>query len=272
MEQLAYAFDPGTPFRMDDVDPDERGGFDKKTGKELTAANLERLRDLQERLWADGGHALLIVLQAMDAGGKDGTIKHVMGGFNPQGVRVTSFKAPSSVERAHDFLWRVHAAAPGRGQIGIFNRSHYEEVLVVRARQLKPDSVWRRYYDHINAFERLLADEGVTIVKLFLRISPEEQAERFLDRQQRRDKQWKFNPEDLDNRRLWPAYMTAFEEALTRCNTEWAPWHVIPANRKWFRNLAVSQLLVDTMERMQLSYPDPVPSISSYSIPEVPPR
>ncbi len=269
MKQLAYTFEPGAPFRMDDVDADERGGFDKRTGKELTETNLERLRELQERLWADGGHALLVVLQAMDAGGKDGTIKHVMGGFNPQGVRVTSFRAPSELERSHDFLWRVHRAAPGLGQIGIFNRSHYEEVLVVRVRQLKPESVWQRYFDHINAFERLLVDEGVTIVKLFLRISAAEQAERFLDRQQRPDKQWKFNPEDLDNRRLWTDYMAAFEGALTRCNTEWAPWYVIPSNRKWFRNLAVSQLLVDTMERMQLSYPEPVADISSYTIPEV---
>ena len=269
MDQLAYSFEPGTPFRMEDVDPDERAGFDKKAGKKHTETNLERLRELQEQLWADGSKALLIVLQAMDAGGKDGTIKHVMGGFNPQGVRVTSFKVPSAIERAHDFLWRVHAASPGLGQIGIFNRSHYEDVLVVRVRGLKPEEVWRRYYDQINSFERLLSDAGVTIVKLYLRISPEEQAERFAERQQRRDKQWKFNPDDLDNRRLWHDYMAAFEEALTRCNTPWAPWHVIPANRKWFRNLAVSQLIVTTMERMQLAYPEPIADIESYTIPSV---
>ena len=269
MADQPFTLPPGKPFHLKDFDPDDTGLYrDKADAKAQTARNLDRLNALQEMLYAQGERALLIVLQAMDAGGKDGTIKTVMGAFNPQGVQVTSFKAPTEEELAHDFLWRVHKAAPRRGMVGIFNRSHYEDVLVVRVKNLVLESVWRRRYDHINAFERLLADAGVTLVKFFLYISKEEQAERLRARQTTASKQWKFAPGDLEERKRWDQYMAAFEEAMTRCNTEHAPWYVIPANRKWYRNLAVSQILVETMEKMGLRYPDPIPDIESYAIPE----
>ncbi len=260
---------PGERFHLKDFDPDFTGPYHKKKeAREKTWANLERLNALQEMLYAQGKHALLIVLQAMDAGGKDGTIKHVMGAFNPQGVQVTPFKVPTEEELAHDFLWRVHKAVPRRGMIGIFNRSHYEDVLVVRVRSLVPKAVWRKRYTQINNFERLLADNGVTIVKFFLYISKEEQAERLRERQETPEKQWKFNPGDLDDRVLWDDYMDAFEDALSKCNTRHAPWYVIPANRKWYRNLVVSQVLIDTLEKLDLRYPDPPPDIESFVIPE----
>jgi PPK2 family polyphosphate:nucleotide phosphotransferase len=269
MSGQPFTLKPGERFKLADFDPGYTGDYEKKKqAKAKTAENLEHLRELQEMLYAQGRHALLIVLQAMDAGGKDGTIKHVMGAYNPQGVQVTPFKVPTEEELAHDFLWRVHEAAPRRGMIGIFNRSHYEDVLVVRVHNLVPERVWRERYEHINNFERLLTESGVTIVKFFLHISKDEQAERLLDRQQRPDKQWKFSPGDLDERKLWGDYMTAFEDALTRCNTKDAPWYVIPANRKWYRNLAVSQILIDTMEKMGLQYPKPVDDIESYVIPD----
>ena len=211
---------PGRRFDLADMPTGDTGPFEtKKDARQATERNLERLRELHERLYADGSRGLLVVLQAMDTAGKDGTIKHVLGAFNPQGVRVTSFKAPTELELAHDFLWRVHQVAPGRGGIGIFNRSHYEDVLVVRVKKLVPTSVWKRRYDHINGFERLLADSGIAIVKLFLHISPEEQADRLRERQQDPEKQWKFNPGDREDRSLWPKFMAAYEDALTRCTT-----------------------------------------------------
>jgi len=224
---------------------------------------------LQQRLYAEDKHTLLIVLQAMDCAGKDGTIRHALGSFDPQGVWVTPFKVPSELERSHDFLWRIHRAVPPRGMVGIFNRSHYEDVLVVRVKELVPKAVWEKRYDHINNFERMLADSGVTIVKIFLHIDPEEQAERLRERQIRPDKQWKFSPGDLEDRSQWPAYMEAYEEALTRCNTPWAPWYVVPANRKWYRNIAVSQILIETLEGLGMQYPEPVDDVESYVIPEV---
>ncbi len=260
---------PGERFQLGHFDPNNTGPYTSKTeAKEQIAHNLQRLNTLQEMLYAQGKHALLIVLQAMDAGGKDSTIKHVMGAFNPQGVQVVPFKVPTEEELAHDFLWRVHKAVPRRGMIGIFNRSHYEDVLVVRVKGLVPKEVWQGRYAHINHFERLLADSGVTIVKFFLHISKEEQKERLLARQQRPDKQWKFAPGDLEERKRWDAYMAAFEDALTRCNTPYAPWYVIPANRKWYRNLAVSQVLIETLEKLDLRYPDPPPDIERYVIPD----
>lgn len=269
MNPKDFTLPPGEPFRLADFDPGDTGRYKKKKeAKSKVKDNLKHLRELQEMLYAQGRHALLIVLQAMDAGGKDGTIKHVMGAYNPQGVQVTPFKVPTEEELAHDFLWRVHKAVPRRGMIGIFNRSHYEDVLVVRVHELVPEMVWRKRYDHINAFERLLADSGVTIVKFFLHISKAEQAERLRERQTRPDKQWKFSPGDLDERKLWEDYMAAFEEALTRCNTGYAPWYVIPANRKWYRNLVVSRILIETMESIGLDYPAPVPDIESYMIPD----
>jgi len=269
MKEQPLTLPPGKRFHLKDFDPGYTGAFGskKEAAKELQE-NLERLHSLQEMLYAQGEHVLLIVLQAMDTGGKDGAIEHVMGAFNPQGVRVTSFKVPTEEELAHDFLWRVHTATPRRGMIGIFNRSHYEDVLVVRVKNLVPEEVWGQRYDHINAFERLLADSGVTIVKFFLHISKEEQKERLLERQNTPEKQWKFAPGDLEERTRWDDYMAAFEDALTRCNQDYAPWYVIPSDRKWYRNLAVSRVLIETMEKMGLAYPEPPPDIEKYEIPD----
>ncbi len=261
---------PGIPFRLEDFDPGDTGSFHrKKDAREHTEKNLVLLQQFHEKLYASGNRGLLIVLQAMDTAGKDGTIKHALGAFNPQGVMVKSFGVPSELELGHDFLWRCHKPAPPRGMIGIFNRSHYEDVLVVRVKNLAPPEVWGARYDHINNFERLLSDSGITIVKFFLNISPDEQAERLRERQNNPEKNWKFNPGDLEDRKLWPDFMTAYEDALTRCNTPWAPWYVIPANHKWYRNLVVTEILVQTMEGMDLEFPDPPPNIEDSVIPEV---
>jgi len=269
MTDQPFTLPPGSRFDLQGFSPGFTGLLrDADEAKDRMKDNLERLTDLQEMLYAQGKHALLIVLQGMDTSGKDGTIKHVMGAFNPQGVQVSPFKVPTEEELSHDFLWRVHKITPRRRMIGIFNRSHYEDVLVVRVLKLAPENVWRRRYEHINAFERLLADNGVTIVKFFLHISRAEQARRFRKRQQKPSKQWKFSPGDLETRKLWDDYVAAFEDALTKCNTDYAPWYIIPANHKWFRNLVVSDILVRTMENMGLRYPDPVPDIESYVIPD----
>jgi len=267
MAKQSLTVTPGKKFRLQDFDPDYTGGYeDKEEAKKETRKNLERLTELQEMLYAQGKKTLLIVLQGMDSAGKDGTIRSVMGAFNPQGVQVCPFKVPSAEELAHDYLWRVHKVTPRRGMVAIFNRSHYEDVLVVRVDKLVPEEVWAKRYDHINDFERLLTDNGVTICKFFLHISKEEQAERFRERQQTPSKQWKFSPGDLEVRKLWDDYQAAYEDALTRCNTRYAPWYVVPANRNWYRNLVVSDVLVETMEKMGLKYPDPVPNIESYVI------
>jgi PPK2 family polyphosphate:nucleotide phosphotransferase len=260
----------GERFDLADFDPDDTTGADgKKSARKAVAAMTERLRGLQERLYASESKSLLIVLQAMDTAGKDGTIKHVMGAFNPQGVQVASFKAPTRIELAHDFLWRVHQVAPRRGMVGIFNRSHYEDVLVVRVKNLVPEEIWCERYDHINSFEKLLTDAGTRIVKIFLHISPEEQAERLAERQSTPEKQWKFNPGDLEDRRLWHRFTAAYEDALSLCNSRWAPWYVVPANRKWYRNLVVAEILAATLEDMDLRFPVPAPNLADYSIPEV---
>lgn len=267
MHKQPFTLTPGHKFRLKDFDPDYTGKYDDSDeAKKDTKENLGRLYELQEMMYAQGKKALLIILQGMDTAGKDGTIKQVAGAFNPQGVQVHSFKVPSAEELAHDYLWRVHKVTPPRGLVGIFNRSHYEDVLVVRVAKLAPEEVWRKRYDHINAFERLLTDSGVTIVKFFLHITAEEQAERLRERQVTPSKQWKFSPGDLDVRKQWDDYQRAYEDALTLCNTDYAPWYVIPANFKWYRNLAVSTILVNTMEKMGLRYPDPVPNIKSYKI------
>jgi PPK2 family polyphosphate:nucleotide phosphotransferase len=198
---------------------------------------------------------VLIVFEAMDAGGKDGAIEHVFSGLNPQGCTVTGFKVPTPLELSHDYLWRVHARVPPKGMIGIFNRSHYESVLVERVKGLVPKDVWSRRFDHINAFEKLLTDEGVTILKFFLHISKEEQKERMQARLDDPIKRWKFNPKDLDERKLWDDYMAAYEEALNRCSTPYAPWFVVPADRKWFRNWAVSDTLVRALEKLDMKFP-----------------
>jgi len=249
--------------------PDYSGDYEHKdAARDQLKDNRERLRDLQEVLYAEHKHALLIILQAMDAGGKDGTIRHVMRGVNPQGVRVTSFKAPTAEELDHDFLWRIHQHTPGRGEIGIFNRSHYEDVLVVRVNELVPENVWQARYDHINAFERLLTDSGVTILKFFLHISKDEQKERFEDRLNEPDKHWKFSRGDLAVREQWDHYMAAYEDALTYCNTEWAPWHIVPANKKWYRNLVISNTIIRALEALDMRYPDPEPDLDQIVIPD----
>jgi PPK2 family polyphosphate:nucleotide phosphotransferase len=249
---------PDNRFKLSKVDPDFDGGFqDDETVAALLAKNHQRLSQLQELLYAQDRHALLIVLQAMDAAGKDGTIRHVMSGINPLGCTVTSFKAPSAEERDHDFLWRVHQAVPARGEIGIFNRSHYEDVLVVRVHDFVPEAVWSKRYKQINQFERLLSRNDVTIVKFFLHISRDEQKQRLMDRLADPGKTWKFNPDDLKERPLWDKYMEAFQEALRRCSTVCAPWYAIPANKKWFRNLAISQILVETLQDLKMKYPKP---------------
>jgi PPK2 family polyphosphate:nucleotide phosphotransferase len=228
------------------------------------AALLERLAHYQSALYAEGRRALLVVLQGRDAAGKDGLIRKVFGAFGPQGCQVTSFSAPSEAELAHDFLWRVHLAAPPRGRVGVFNRSHYEDVLAVRVRELAPEEVWRRRYDHINDFERLLTDEGTTVLKFFLHISQEEQRERLRRRLTNPEKNWKFREGDLDDRALWTGYARAYEDALSRCSTPWAPWYVVPADKKPVRNYLVAHVLVDTLARMDPQYPRASPAVLTH--------
>jgi PPK2 family polyphosphate:nucleotide phosphotransferase len=260
---------PGTRVSLSAYDPGYTGDYrSKDETKAALKRNGKRLQELQQVLWAEGKHSLLIVLQAMDAGGKDGTIKHVMRGVNPQGCQVTSFKVPTEEELDHDFLWRIHKATPRRGYIGIFNRSHYEDVLVVRVHDLVPEAVWQQRYEQINHFEKLLADSGTTILKFFLYISKEEQKERFEARLRDPRKNWKFSSQDVDERSYWDDYMAAFEEALSRCSKPWAPWFVIPANRKWYRNLVVSQIIVEALEKLDMCYPPPLPDAEKIAIPD----
>jgi PPK2 family polyphosphate:nucleotide phosphotransferase len=253
---------PKSKIALDNIDPEESFGIPKLEAAEQLKANIERLSVLQYLLYAEAKRSVLVVLQGIDAGGKDGTIRNVMTGLNPQGVKVTAFKVPEGEEKRHDYLWRVHKAIPEYGQIGIFNRSHYEEVLVVRVHNLVPKETWSRRYDQINAFEQMLAENGVTIVKFLLYIDKDEQLKRFKERVEDKSKNWKFSEGDLKERERWDDYIDAFNEALRRCSPNYAPWYVIPANRKWFRNLAVSQILVDTMEDMNLKYPAPVADLS----------
>lgn len=253
---------PDSKIRLADIDPGDTLGWEKGKAADQFAANLGRLSVLQQLLYAESKRSVLVVLQGIDAGGKDGTIRNVMTGLNPQGVRVTSFKVPEGEEKRHDYLWRIHRAAPEFGQIGIFNRSHYEEVLVVRVHNLVPKEIWSRRYEEINNFERMLSQNGTTIVKFLLYISKDEQLQRFRERVEKREKNWKFNEGDLKERQYWDEYIDAYEAALRKCSTDSAPWYVIPANRKWFRNLAVSQVLLDTMENMDLKLPPQVADLS----------
>jgi len=252
-----WRVEPGTTVDLGKIDTRSTDGApgDKGSTEAVMDDVLHDLQGLQERLYADGGQSLLVVLQAIDAGGKDGTIKHVFRGLNPAGCKVVSFKVPSEEELSHDFLWRVHDKAPGKGEVVVFNRSHYEDVLVVRVHGLVPEDVWRPRFDFINDFEANLAASGTRIVKLYLHISKEEQAERFQARIDDPSKQWKFRKGDLDERALWDDYMAAFEEAITRTSTDCAPWYVVPADRKWYRNWAVSRILVETLEDMDPRYP-----------------
>ena len=254
---------PGERAGLSDRPTDAREAqIDKEEARRLTRKNLERLDELQEILYAESKHAILIVLQAMDAGGKDSTIRKVFGRMNPQGVRVSSFKVPTELELSHDYLWRYHQQTPPKGHVGIFNRSHYESVLVERVKEIVPESVWRRRYEQINAWERMLASEGTLILKFYLHLSKKEQADRFRDRLVRPDKWWKFNENDLVERERWPGYQAAFEDALTHCSTEAAPWYAIPADQKWYRDLVISDIVVKAMRSLDPQYPEPAPGLA----------
>lgn len=224
----------------------------------------EFIAEMQERLYAEHKQRLLIILQAMDTGGKDGTISAVFEGVNPQGVRIANFKTPTQLELDHDYLWRVHPQTPGKGEIVVFNRSHYEDVLVVRVHNLVPKECWRKRYRHINDFERLLSDEGTTILKFYLHIALETQKERLLDRINTPKKNWKFNPGDIEERKYWPDYMNAYEDALSQTSTDWAPWYVVPSDHNWVRELVVAGIIAETLEKMNPQYPHPVEKIEQY--------
>ena len=246
---------PGKKIKLDDIDPEETHGMTKAAASAVLEKQVDRLSVLQYMLYAEAQRSLLVVLQGIDAAGKDGTIRHVMSGLNPQGVRVTPFKAPEGAEKRHDYLWRVHQAAPELGQIGIFNRSHYEDVLIVRVHNLVAKPVWSKRYEQINDFERMLDANGTRIIKFLLYISKEEQAKRFRMRLEDEKKRWKFSPDDLKEREYWDDYIEAYNDVLKKCSTDRAPWYVIPANKKWFRNLAVAQVIVETLESMKLKFP-----------------
>ncbi|MBL8728273.1 MAG: polyphosphate kinase 2 family protein [Planctomycetes bacterium] len=263
-----YRVPPGKGLRLSDIAPDETKAFDgdKDQARARTQTLNARLEELQEALYAEGRHRVLVVLQAMDAGGKDGTIRSVFEGVNPQGVKVACFKQPTRHELAHDFLWRVHPHTPGAGEIAIWNRSHYEDVLVARVRDLVPETRWRRRYEHIVAFEKMLADEGTTIRKVFLHISKDEQRKRLQERIDDPKKRWKWHPADLDERRWWDDYQRAYEEAMAATSTEHAPWYVVPADRNWYRDLVVSELLLDALEGLGIRLPEGDPGIAGLRV------
>jgi PPK2 family polyphosphate:nucleotide phosphotransferase len=249
---------PGSKVKLKKMEPDFTDGQKShKSAAKVIAHDQEKLRELQDLLFAEHEHSLLICLQAMDTGGKDGVIKHVLGAMNPQGCRVAAFKEPSAEERAHDFLWRAHKPAPARGEVVIFNRSHYEDVLIVRVHNLVPKAVWSRRYEEINGFESELAANGTQILKFFLHISKEEQLKRFKERLDDLSKHWKISEADYKERAYWDDYVAAYEEALSRCSTKCAPWFVIPANHKWFRDLAIARIVVEHLESLKMQYPKP---------------
>ena len=248
---------PGQKFDLSKRDPRDASAFsDKDTAKARTAADAAVIDGLQDRLYAEGKRALLVVLQGIDCSGKDGTVRAVFNTCGPIGVKIAPFKAPTPDELAHDYLWRIHQACPPRGFIGIFNRSHYEDVLVAKVRKYASPEAIERRYEEINQFEKQLSQNGTKILKFMLHISKDEQAERLRDRIATPEKRWKFNPSDLEDRALWDDYMAAYETALTRCSTEHAPWHVIPADRNWVRNAAISRIVRDTLEEMNPQYPE----------------
>jgi PPK2 family polyphosphate:nucleotide phosphotransferase len=253
-----YLVKPETKIKLSKWDPNDTGDF--KDGKQGGLIQLEKLNGkleaLQELLFAEHKHMVLIILQAMDAGGKDGTIRHVFEGVNPAGVRVASFKSPTPEELDHDFLWRIHKVVPASGEMVIFNRSHYEDVLVVRVHNIVPPEVWSKRFDQINEFERTLAESGTTILKFYLHIDLDEQKQRLQARLDDPAKHWKFRLGDLEERKLWPDYMEAFEDVLSKTSTDHAPWYIVPANRKWFRDLVISTVLVETLEGLKMKYPE----------------
>ena len=252
-----YFAKPGTKIDLGEWDPNDKSipGVGKDTEEKLSSVLHKELGDLQTLLYAEHKHKVLIVLQAMDTAGKDGVIQHVFKGVNPQGVKVASFKAPSAEELSHDFLWRVHQKAPARGEIVIFNRSHYEDVLVTRVHKMISPDVWKRRYREIMDFERMLAEEGTLILKFFLHISKEEQKQRLEARLKDPDKNWKFSVNDLPERKFWSQYMHAYEDAMGNTNSSWAPWHIISSDRKWYRNLLVLAIIVQQLHQLRMNYP-----------------
>jgi PPK2 family polyphosphate:nucleotide phosphotransferase len=263
-----YCINQKNSFKLNSIDPDELGEWKRRQdeARQKLAENCQEMEKLQEVLYAESKQKILIVFQAMDAGGKDGTIRAVFEGVNPQGVKVVSFKVPTPAEIAHDYLWRVHPHVPGKGEMVIFNRSHYEDVLVVRVNEWIDKKECERRYKHICDFERLLAEEGTTILKFFLHISKDEQRQRLVERINTPGKQWKFNPGDLKERKLWQNYMSAFEDAINQTSAAYAPWYVVPSNRNWYRNLVVSNVIVDTLKGLKMKYPEPVEDLTPYKI------
>jgi PPK2 family polyphosphate:nucleotide phosphotransferase len=254
---------PGSKVRLAEWDPADTAGFrDKKSVREQTQKNLKRLSELEYILYAESRRSLLVILQAMDAGGKDGAIKHVTGPLNPQSCKVVPFKTPCNHELAHDFLWRIHQEAPCKGEIRIFNRSQYEDVLIVRVHNLVPRAVWSKRYDQINAFERILAENDTHIVKFYLHISADEQLKRFQARLKDPTRHWKVDPADFEERKHWDDYMRAYEVVLSECSTPHAPWFIIPANHKWFRNFALSEILVEHLSALHMKFPEPATDLS----------
>jgi PPK2 family polyphosphate:nucleotide phosphotransferase len=252
-----FGVEPGAKVRLGKIAPGFKDKHDEshKDAAPEIQKHAERMAKAQYLLYADGSQSLLVVLQGLDAVGKDGVVRHVFTAMNPQGTLVSSFKQPSNIEAAHDFLWRAHLHTPGKGQVVIFNRSHYEDVLVVRVHKLVPKEVWSKRYELINDFEEMLYENGTRILKFYLHISPEEQLERFKQRLENPMRQWKISEADYSERKLWPEYMEAYEEAMEKTSTKHAPWYVIPSNHKWFRNLAISEILADTLDDMGLKLP-----------------
>ena len=266
---LTIKVDPGEKVRLAKTDTDRAAGLTKSAGNARLAALSEQLGELQELLFAARQHAVLVILQGMDTSGKDGTIKHVMSNVNPLGCRVEAFKVPTEEELAHDFLWRVHTVTPARGMMTIFNRSHYEDVVVVRVHDLVPKSVWEARYDQIVDFERTLADNGTLILKFFLHISREEQEERLLAREQDPSKAWKLSAADWRERERWDDYMQAYEDAIVRTSTKDAPWHIVPADKKWFRNLAIAEAIVETLESHRAEWTDALRKLAETKLAEL---
>lgn len=264
---ITHQLAPNEPVHIEQFPTDGKQFFSNREACEAEFRALRKeLIDLQPRLYAEDRQKLLIVFQAMDAGGKDGTIRKVFRGVNPQGVRVSSFKVPSKEELAHDFLWRIHKKVPATGMIRIFNRSHYEDVLVVRVHDIVPESIWRPRFEMINQFEKLLFETGTHILKFFLHISKDEQKERFQDRLDVPEKNWKFSVEDLEKRKYWGDYMAAYQEMLQNCTTTYAPWYVIPANQKWYRNWAIAKVIVNKLKEMNPQYPAPEGNLAGITV------
>jgi PPK2 family polyphosphate:nucleotide phosphotransferase len=254
----SFRLKPGHKIDIKDLDPSNHEGFeDKEEGLASVHDLVNELEGLQELLYAEHKHKVLVVLQAMDTGGKDGTIRKVFEGVNPQGVRVASFKTPTLSELDHDYLWRVHQQVPGKGELVIFNRSHYEDVLVVRVHKLVPREVWERRYEQINNFEKMLSQEGTLILKFFLNISKDQQKQRLRDRLDDKTKLWKYNPGDLQERARWDEYMQAYEDVLNKTTTDYAPWYVVPADHKWYRDWVVAGAIVEALRDLNMQYPEP---------------